>query len=394
MTSLPVWPTRKNGQDEEKDLRGSLKHYDRVLAKSASLGDYVSSIQHAHTCLLLHNRLTDIHLARQRDKAERARQRGNSSRVAHHLHKIQQIEAQKLAVPAFVHPDYQKLSDMQDVTLAAEGSSALVPTAAPAAISPTRISPHSHVAHQQQQQHSSQHATEQFAGTKRDSNDNVLYLLQHQMAAISAMQQRPQQHQQQQSHDQQQPTDTQDIIRRLQMQAATTRTPSAPQLASNSPSSDSLVHPRTPRPPPPAYQPPTPPVPSSPASPPTSSPHANGRRDDRAASGEPAGTTGEYEPGTDVIEEVEGVAGQAESAYNRQGEGQTSSGPVVMLQAGPGSPAGGRSPSGTAPPAYDRKGIVWRTEGRSPLSGKEEKREEGESQRETTNGPILMLNAR
>ena len=90
---------------------------------------------------------------------------------------------------------------------------------------------------------------------------------------------------------------------------------------------------------------------------------------------------------------------EEENGYNHEGEGQTNSGPVVMLQAERGRSAGeyGRD-TGTS--SYDnRKGTVWRNGNGagSPQSGKEEKleeREEGESRRETTDGPILMLNTR
>ena len=407
MASMPSWlpVARKyaHERDEEKDLQVSLKHYDRVLSKSASLGDYLSSIQHAHTCLLLHNRLVDIHLARQREKAERARQRGHSAKVAHHLLKIRQIEAKKLAVPAFVHPDYKRLTDTQDVSLAAEGSSALVPTASPQHHSPRHTSPHNsspHRAHQPQQQQSGAAHEQQAGSSTRRGDDNVLYLLQHQMAAIANMQQQPPQAHLSEQHQQ---GGTHDLIRRLQHQATTsaphsTRQASAPPLPPSQPPSDSPVHSRSsPRQTqaPPAYQPPTPHVPVSPVMP-LSSPHNHGTTDDRREGAE-------QKPGQEQ-EEREGVRSRQDSAYNAGGEGQTANGPVVMLQGERGRSAGetgretGATSNGTAN-GYGRKSEVRRSvNGGSPQSGdgggKEEKEEVGEGQRETTSGPVIMLNAR
>ena len=389
-------------RDEEKDLQISLKHFDRVLVKSAGLGDYLSAIQHAHTCLLLHNRLIDIHSARQKEKAQQARRRNNHSRVAHHLLKIRQIESKRLAVPAFIHPDYKQLSDKQDVTLAAEGSSAFMPTASPASHSPNHASPHNHSPHQPQQQQQSQqqlqHQHEQQSSGKRDSSDNLLYLQPHQMAALSAMQQQrlPQQHHSH-SQQQQQANDTQDIIRQLQHHATNTRQPSAPAASSTgfSPSESPKAARPPPRLPPPAYQPPTPPAPTSPTSP-EYSPHrqSNGR----STGGETGGTmgTGYDRRAEDVAELDEREGGEREeNGYNREGEGQTRSGPVVMLQPEGSSPQSQRG-GGTSTTGYDRNGVAWKSGGavNSPQSGKEEKREGGEGQRETTSGPILMLNAR
>lgn len=377
-------------RDEEKDLRVSLKHYDRILAKSAGLGDYLSSIQHAHTCLLLHNRLVDIHLTRQKDKAEKARQRGYSSKVAHHLLKIRQIEAKKLAVPAFIHPDYKQLTEGQEISLAAEGSSALVPTASPQNHSPAHTSPHNTAPQQQrqhqqqyQQQQQSQKQNQQQSGSKR-ADDNVLYLLQHQMAAISANDQQ----------QQQQPAGTQDIIRRLQHQATlsapqSTRQSSAPPLQPGQPPSDTpnpRPSPRQPLPPP-AYQPPTHHGPTSPVSPQQSTNSSAEQRRTRTE-------YGRREGGGEMVEEREGESSREQNGYNRQGEGQTTSGPVVMLQGERGRSAGEAGRETGATNEHDKRGAVWN--GGSPQSGKEEKqdREEGEGQRETTSGPVVMLHAR
>ena len=161
---------------EERELRSSLRHHSSLLSASARRGELLSTLSEAHTAILCHNRLCDLHRQRQEHKLQQAVQAGRKGSAERHRLKIAAAVSSRIPLPAFVRSEFATLESLrlQHATLTRDGGSS--GDAAAAAAQPEPLS----------SSFPSTPSLPSSAATPQQQSVGLVYVLQHQLDELNA----------------------------------------------------------------------------------------------------------------------------------------------------------------------------------------------------------------